>query len=462
MNTDRLPFLLSCLLLSSFSSAQYYYRDGGTQPGLGGKVAYDAGRDRTVCFAGPQGTWEHDGLTWSQVPNANTPVDRYEFDMKAAFGGIYMYGGQDTTSSNFLSDLQVFNGGQWQAFPQLGPWPGPRRGHALAFDPVRGRLVLFGGGVGNVTGPVTNDTWEFDGANWSLIQTPNRPPARVWHCMEYDPSRGAIVMHGGANNPSVFTDTWTYNGQDWTPIANGGGPTRFLASMVYDTVQQRVMMLGGQSGASQTLLGDVFLDSSGLWMVLNAANGTGAQATWDTLRSRGVSVGGGTTEASTWFLETTGSLTASTTQFGAGCSSPPISIGGRPPMPGPPVRLDALQGCRAVQGVTYRMVLNQVAQPTAAFLMFGLSNTQWGGGALPFALASVGMPGCTLYVDPMAAAPVTITPSAIGQGGGDFRLPIPIMPSVAGVTFYNQGLLLDPTHANGIGHTTNGLSTVVQ
>jgi hypothetical protein len=57
----------------------------------------------------------------------------------------------------------------------------PRRGHGMAYDSARGVTVLFGG-YHNNPGGYYGDTWEWDGARWSLRATTG-PTARDGHAM---------------------------------------------------------------------------------------------------------------------------------------------------------------------------------------------------------------------------------------------------------------------------------------
>ena len=54
----------------------------------------------------------------------------------------------------------------------------PRWGHALTFDLLRGRTVLFGGETGVSTLHLLADTWEWDGTGWTHSAPANTPPAR--------------------------------------------------------------------------------------------------------------------------------------------------------------------------------------------------------------------------------------------------------------------------------------------
>ena len=40
--------------------------------------------------------------------------------------------------------------------------------HAMTYDPLRERVVLFGGQAGPAS-PMLGDTWEWDGKQWALV-----------------------------------------------------------------------------------------------------------------------------------------------------------------------------------------------------------------------------------------------------------------------------------------------------
>ena len=64
-------------------------------------------------------------------------------------GVTWVFGGQDATETT-SAELWSFDGTTWARHAAAGP--SARVLPALAFDPVRDQLVLFGGGVHNVSG----------------------------------------------------------------------------------------------------------------------------------------------------------------------------------------------------------------------------------------------------------------------------------------------------------------------
>ncbi len=71
-------------------------------------------------------------------------------------------------------------------------------------------------------------------------------------------------------------------------------------------------------------------------------------------------------------------------------------------------------------------------------MLTGFSKTKWGTLTLPFPLAGLGMPGCTLYVSPIVSFPFIVS-----GGQGVWTLRLPSDPTLVGLSFFNQALVLD-------------------
>src|SRR5437773_2395211 len=75
--------------------------------------------------------------------------------------------------------------------------PAPRLYSAMAYDAAHGQVVLFGGySCTLVCGPA-NDTWVWDGTNWTQKSPANSPPVRAYHTMAYDAARARVTLFGG-------------------------------------------------------------------------------------------------------------------------------------------------------------------------------------------------------------------------------------------------------------------------
>jgi Galactose oxidase, central domain len=238
---------------------------GSPPPRTGHAMAYDAARDRLVLFGGrdPDGgvdrygdTWEWDGAEWVDVTPADSPPARgahaMAYDAERGrvllFGG---YGGFDADGAIYLSDTWEWDGVAWtEVTPSLSPHE--RANHAMAYDAVRGRTVLFGGTkhIGNEI--LDNDLWEWDGVAWiEATLPPGSPSARNYLAMAYDAARTRTVMFGGADSDGSNQprdDTWAWDGAEWTDLTppSGSPDPLSLHAMVYDAAHDQVVLFGGE------------------------------------------------------------------------------------------------------------------------------------------------------------------------------------------------------------------------
>jgi hypothetical protein len=132
-----------------------------------------------------------------------------------------------------------WDGLKWREMPIDSPPGAPfLKGHALSYDTVSGKTILFGG-TGFISYPEPYGTWEYDGFKW-VMTTTECPPKRYNHSMVYDENRGVTVLYGGYG----FNDTWEYKEGKWIQT-DSDGPSKSLPSLFYDPVSQRVLMFGG-------------------------------------------------------------------------------------------------------------------------------------------------------------------------------------------------------------------------
>src|SRR5262245_8004832 len=135
--------------------------------------------------------------------------------------------------------------------PPPGTPTAARFGHSAILDPLRDRMIVFGGDAG----PASNETWALslgDPSAWSLLVPSGTPPAaRRGHTAIYDPVRDRMSVLGGAD-PTRFTDVWALSlggAPAWTEITPAGaGPTaRRDHGAIYDPVRDRMIVFGGST-----------------------------------------------------------------------------------------------------------------------------------------------------------------------------------------------------------------------
>jgi hypothetical protein len=214
-------------------------------------MAYDSVRQKTVLFGGWNNeTWEWDGTNWTQRTPTNSPSSRYDHTM------VYDSVRQVTVlfegyiGTNICSnETWEWDGTNWTLRPEISP--PARAGHTMAYDSVRQRTIIFGGSIdsGAGYGLVKNETWERIGTNWSQCSPLTSPPARYRHAMAYDSIRQRTVIFAG--NFGGNNDTWEWDGTNWTQMYPTSAPsTRDDHAMAYDSNRQRTVLFGGISGGA--------------------------------------------------------------------------------------------------------------------------------------------------------------------------------------------------------------------
>ncbi|MCR9244914.1 MAG: hypothetical protein NXI31_07770 [bacterium] len=188
----------------------------------GTQLAYDPGRGRTVAVSSfaswaptePTRTFEWDGQV--MIPRVLAgPPPRSSYGLADALAGeIVLFGGGSLASLH--GDTWAYDGNAWTQKSTTGP--SPRLAPAMATDPVRGVVVLFGG-ADQLSNPI-GETWEWNGTAWNR-QVLTEPTPRFSAGMAYDLNSTAIVMAGGYDSQSTGTaETWSYDGTAWTLLNN--------------------------------------------------------------------------------------------------------------------------------------------------------------------------------------------------------------------------------------------------
>lgn len=214
-------------------------------------MAYDAARQRVVVCGGMDyrnvfdDTWEWDGNAWTQCSTVLSITMRsgHAVAYDSARQRVVLFGGIQGWPPYVLNDTWEWNGKDWtQRAPASSP---PARGlHAMAYDSARQRTVLFGGTSGG------NDTWEWDGNNWTQRFPATSPPGRSCHAFVYDSARRRTVLFGGGGGANFLNDTWEWDGSNWTQCSpTTRPPARYDYGMAYDSARRRTVLFGGATPA---------------------------------------------------------------------------------------------------------------------------------------------------------------------------------------------------------------------
>ncbi len=175
-------------------------------------------------------------VAWTQLNPIVHPDWRAARSMvyDSARGVAVLFGG----SSN-SRDTWEWDGATWSLRATTGP--ASNTGEDMAYDSARGVTVLFGRSANGAQ----SETWEWNGSVWTL-RFVGGPSPRIGHAIEYDPVRGVTLLFGGRSSSQVYNnETWEWNGTTWTQRMAGGPSPRFVHNMVFDTARAVIVLFGG-------------------------------------------------------------------------------------------------------------------------------------------------------------------------------------------------------------------------
>ena len=90
----------------------------------------------------------------------------------------------------------------------------------MAWMASQNNIVLFGGS----TALTLSQTWVWDGTNWTQKSPATTPPARYYQGMAPDSAHNQVVMFGGSSGggfANALNDTWVWDGTNWTVTVPG-------------------------------------------------------------------------------------------------------------------------------------------------------------------------------------------------------------------------------------------------
>jgi hypothetical protein len=138
---------------------------------------------------------------------------------------------------------------QWRRLGAGGAAAPDARSHGAAvYDPVGGRLIVFGG---ESDAALLNDVWAFDTASgaWSPLPTRGRAPEpRRGADAVYDPMGHQMVVWAGQNGSRFFNDTWTLDLRtlEWRDVSPAQRPqARYGSASVFDPAERRLVQFAG-------------------------------------------------------------------------------------------------------------------------------------------------------------------------------------------------------------------------
>lgn len=231
-------------------------------------------------------------VNWTSLAATNAPRALCAHTWDPVRNRLIAFGGQATT---FANTTWEWNGTQWlTATPTSSPTARARA--AMVFDRARGNIVLFGGNTGGATG-FSSQTWTYDGTTWTQRTPATVPLGRYGAAMAYDQGRDVVVMFGGfVQSGSDNAEVWEWNGSNWTQRTwSGFAPqARGAHRMVFDEALGETLLFGGYRTPAQTTLADCWSWNGTAWTQRAAGPGSLCDQAfaYDPTRQRAILQGG--------------------------------------------------------------------------------------------------------------------------------------------------------------------------
>ena len=383
------------------------------------RAIYDSTRETTLVVGALDGAHEWTGTSWSQV---STGVPGSTRDAAIAFDPVRNRVVLGRASSQVLNETWEWDGATWTlGNTAVANSPLDRTDYQLAFDPVSARVLLFGGRQG-LNSP--SDTWAWDGVTWMQVATTG-PSGRTSHRMATDDARGRVVLYGGRDFPnSNVPETWEWDGTSWSLVATSGPIPRTDHAMTFDVARSRVVMHGGSAVSGGQALSGLWEWDGRAWNQANLANPVAQRLhslTYDTTANRVFSFWGFAAPGSSANGLVQDLLRLERDVFGTGCAPSMATV--------PQIEVS---DPRPALGTVTQFDVSSTPAAAPVFLLLGFDPL------VPVLdLRSVGLPGCELLVRPV------VTAQALRVGStASVVLPIPNNPSLVGVRLVGQGVAL--------------------
>lgn len=189
------------------------------------KMVYDAASGESILFSGLDPSANPVNETWSWNGDEWKLLGKEGLESRGHFGFVYdpnhdqilLYGGYTTTTTD---EFWVWKDRTWQEINF--PGPGTLSHFGMAYDTDANALYIFGWATSTSTfSSLTDKTWVLTGGRWRELSSATFPSTRGSPAMGYDPVRKRVVLYGGFQaSRNKLDDTWEWDGQGWNCLVN--------------------------------------------------------------------------------------------------------------------------------------------------------------------------------------------------------------------------------------------------
>ena len=223
-----------------------------------------------------------------------SPRQNHSVVLDRARDRLIVFGGRDFQFNNEVWTFDLATN-QWQQPTVVGTPPSPRMGHTAILDPLRDRMIVFGGRcIASYVDSTDKEVWALslsEPMTWTqltpLVPAPGR---RYFHSAIYDPVHDQMVIFGGRETSIVYDDLWALSlsgSPAWSPLYASDIPPggRYGHSAVYDSKRHRMLIFGGknQPAGSADSFNDTWslaLDGTPSWSGVSTPAGAPSPRYW--------------------------------------------------------------------------------------------------------------------------------------------------------------------------------------
>jgi hypothetical protein len=181
-------------------------------------MTYDASDGYVVMFGGTASagtalsdTWEFLHGNWTKLTVNGTPSGRYRASMvydpvdnyAVLFGGCTATNCPDSTT-------WTYHDYNWTLLTPT-THPSARVYYGMTYSPIARTILLFGGTTSATTNTPVADTWNFTNGTWTSLTSSVKgaPTAIAYTMMAFDPVDGYTILYGGEWSNATYTnETW--------------------------------------------------------------------------------------------------------------------------------------------------------------------------------------------------------------------------------------------------------------
>jgi len=221
-----------------------------TPPVISSGLVYDSDRRCLVLFgSGDDGrqTWEFLGNTCRKVSTDTAPNvdDMFSMVYDRKNRRVVLFGGHKEWPRT-LDETWAYEKGQWNRIRSAKHPPSRRGRRILAYDPVRERVLLFGGYAHRDTNWVFfNDTWALAASEWKRVAAANPPKNQLVRQGLFSSQNGVIACIGYGVHHVLKQEQWSRLPDNFLPEQQQSDSNYCVPYLYYEGTNYEIFLKKG-------------------------------------------------------------------------------------------------------------------------------------------------------------------------------------------------------------------------